>query len=191
MRSTTGTTGEDEDYIVRLASGDVRAMTLEQLDEAFCEGRVAAATPIVAPGGTEWSTLADLANLEPDDEPASLVPVVRAPSAAPDDVEIHRIVPRATPLLTIAIVAFVFAALGTVAVITLRGRGGAASAQSAAGSVERATRADPVAPPAAPVTAARVPEPSAAPPPTGTTDAKRTNATGSPDRKRKARPRRK
>jgi hypothetical protein len=188
---------EDEDYLVRLACGDVRAMTITQLDAAFNDGRVGAATPIVAPGGSGWSTLGELASLEPDDEPASLVPVVAAPVAAPDDAELERIVPRASLLVTIAIVACVFAALGTVALITLRSRVGAASVASASERVEPATRSVPPPPPPAPAMPTSVPERAASPPPTdtasttGTQEAKRTNPTRTEDRKKKSRTRRK
>jgi hypothetical protein len=188
MRTATATTWEEEDYIVRLASGDVRAMTVEQLDEAFHDGRVGAGTPIVAPGGSAWSTLGALASLAPDDEPASIVPVVvTEPAAAPDDAELARVVPPASRLLTVAIVAFVFAALGTVALVTLRSRTAQASAGSAPARVEPAPRAVPVPPPPAPVV-------TTPPPPTATATASATgtqNATGSDDRKRRPRTRRK
>jgi hypothetical protein len=188
---------EDEDYIVRLASGDVRAMTLTQLDAAFHDGRVGAGTPIVAPGGCGWSTLGELASLELDEEPASLVPVVTAHVAVPDDAELERLVPRASRLVTIAIVAFVFAALGTVAVVTLRSRAGGASVANAAVRVEQAPRSVPLPPPPEPAVPTPVPEraASAAPPATassaGTQEAKRTNATRIEDRKKKPRTRHK
>ena len=51
---------------VQLPTGEVRAMTLDALDEAFQAGLVDERSPVSAPGTTTWTTLADVAGIEPE-----------------------------------------------------------------------------------------------------------------------------
>ncbi|AKV04425.1 hypothetical protein AKJ09_11088 [Labilithrix luteola] len=49
---------------VKLTTGEVRAMSLDALDEAFQSGLLTEATPVLPPGATAWTTLADAAGLD-------------------------------------------------------------------------------------------------------------------------------
>ncbi len=63
-RSLPTTSAHDDLWRVQLATGEVRAMTLDALDEAFQAGKIDAATKVLAPGETTWARLADVAGLE-------------------------------------------------------------------------------------------------------------------------------
>ena len=76
--SDTSDTSMDIWY-VRLDAGDVRVLTLEQLDDWFQRGRITGKTEVLAEGETTWRTLAEVAGL--DDEPAK--PVIAPPLSAP------------------------------------------------------------------------------------------------------------
>lgn len=65
-RSTSTTSAHDDLWRVQLATGEVRAMTLDALDEAFQAGSIGAATKVLAPGETTWAKLADVAGLDGD-----------------------------------------------------------------------------------------------------------------------------
>lgn len=69
-------------WSVKLPTGEVRAMSLDALDEAFQSGLLTEATPVLPPGATTWTTLADAAGLEaPVAEPVqSLAPVAMSVS---------------------------------------------------------------------------------------------------------------
>src|SRR5215472_6012144 len=69
-------------WYVRLPSGEVGMMTLDELDQAFNEGRVSASTEIVQVGGSKWAPLGEVAGLE-HAEPSWTPPPVT--SARPSD----------------------------------------------------------------------------------------------------------
>ena len=59
---------------VQLGTGEIRAMSLDALDEAFQAGTIDEGTPVLAPGATSWAKLADAAGLDaPADEPVNSV----------------------------------------------------------------------------------------------------------------------
>lgn len=64
---------------VQLATGEVRAMSLDALDDAFQAGTISESTPVLPPGATAWTRLADAAGLDasPAQESANV------PSVAP------------------------------------------------------------------------------------------------------------
>lgn len=80
----------DELWRVQLGSGEVRLMTLDALDRAFNEGTIGGRALVLAPGSTEWTTLAAAARL--DDEVTkpeltpSLSPVAIATKSAPPSI---------------------------------------------------------------------------------------------------------
>jgi len=49
-----------EEWLVQLASGDVRIMTLDELDAAFQSGTVDENTLVRHDGAKKWSKLADV-----------------------------------------------------------------------------------------------------------------------------------
>jgi hypothetical protein len=59
---------------VQLASGELRQMSLDDLDAAFEQGVLSARSPVLAPGASEWSSLGVVAGLvdeeATDEEPA-------------------------------------------------------------------------------------------------------------------------
>lgn len=57
---------------VKLSSGQILTVTLDQLDQGFADGHVTETTLVRAHGTLEWSTLADLAGLEDDEAPATV-----------------------------------------------------------------------------------------------------------------------
>jgi hypothetical protein len=57
---------------VKLSSGQILTVTLDQLDQGFADGHVAESTLVRAFGTLEWSTLADLAGLDDDEAPPTL-----------------------------------------------------------------------------------------------------------------------
>jgi hypothetical protein len=69
----------DDDYVVKLPSGDARVMSVDELDAALDAGTIHRDSPVLAPGTVTWTTLGVLAGL--DDEPA-LSPAAPAASAA-------------------------------------------------------------------------------------------------------------
>lgn len=60
--------GWGADYLVKLESGNVLVMSPDELDEAFESGRIGERTPVLAPGGSSWTTIARLAGF--DDDPS-------------------------------------------------------------------------------------------------------------------------
>ena len=81
MSSTEGTMDSTDAGIdlwrVQLMTGEVRAMSLDALDEAFQSGLIMESTPVLAPGATAWTKLADAAGLD------SPVADTNVPSVAP------------------------------------------------------------------------------------------------------------
>ncbi|MDB5214441.1 MAG: hypothetical protein JWO86_2368 [Myxococcaceae bacterium] len=69
--------GVDDDYVVKLPSGDARVMSIDELDAALEAGTIHKDSPVLAPGTVTWTTLGVLAGL--DDEPAA--PAVPSPSS--------------------------------------------------------------------------------------------------------------
>src|SRR5947209_10347429 len=69
--------GATEIWNVAFRSGEIRSMTLDELDAAFDAGAIDANTKVMAPGTTEWVRLGVAAGLN---EPAPPPP---APSSAP------------------------------------------------------------------------------------------------------------
>lgn len=65
---------------VQLGTGEIRAMSLDALDEAFQAGIIDEGTPVLAPGATSWTKLADAAGL---DAPMQDMPDANVPSVAP------------------------------------------------------------------------------------------------------------
>jgi hypothetical protein len=57
----------NEDYVVKLPSGDVRVMSHAELDDAFERGIIGERTPVLAPGGSSWTTIARLGGFETDE----------------------------------------------------------------------------------------------------------------------------
>jgi hypothetical protein len=58
---------------VQLGSGELRAMSLDALDDAFQAGTIDEGTPVLPPGATTWTKLGDAAGLEaPEAPPASI-----------------------------------------------------------------------------------------------------------------------
>jgi hypothetical protein len=78
---------------VQLATGEVRAMTLDALDDAFQSGVVSESTPVLAPGATAWTRLGEAAGL---DAPAAPEPSA-LPSLAPMAVSLAESTGSATP----------------------------------------------------------------------------------------------
>jgi hypothetical protein len=71
MRDTEVTRSPDtkDRWVVMLASGDTRAVTLDELDDEFNAGRIDGKTLVLAPGAVFWTPLAEIAGL--DDEAAA------------------------------------------------------------------------------------------------------------------------
>jgi hypothetical protein len=77
---------------VQLATGEVRVMSLDALDDAFQAGSITGNTPVLPPGATAWTRLADAAGL--DDAPSHESNV---PSVAPMAVSVSDTTGDATP----------------------------------------------------------------------------------------------
>lgn len=75
---------EDRWYVD--VGGSPKMMTLDELVEAYEAGQITAQSLVTEVGGTEWRTLAEVADLGEDEEaeaPASVQAAVHAPSYAP------------------------------------------------------------------------------------------------------------
>src|SRR5262249_48638818 len=64
---TNGAKPSEEVWHVQLSSGELRVMTLEQLDDAFQNGVVSENTFIYQVGMNDWIKLGDLAGLDGDE----------------------------------------------------------------------------------------------------------------------------
>lgn len=60
----TQTTTNEELWRVLFATGEMRMMTIDGIDQAFEEGVIDARTQVLAPGAAAWSTLGEAAGLE-------------------------------------------------------------------------------------------------------------------------------
>jgi len=81
-------TEKDERWYVQFDSGDVRLMTLDELDQAFEAGEVHAQTYLIQVGETNWQSLADVAGLDDEsneeaNEEAAAAPAPQPAYAAP------------------------------------------------------------------------------------------------------------
>jgi len=68
---------------VKLPSGDILTVTLDQLDGAFADGHVDASTLVREAGTTEWSTLGAMAGLDEAGPVARPAPAPSAPRVDP------------------------------------------------------------------------------------------------------------
>jgi hypothetical protein len=66
---------------VKLASGESRSLSLDELDRGFDEGWISEHTLVLAPGAIHWRPLAELAGLDETPAPVSSVPNSIAPLA--------------------------------------------------------------------------------------------------------------
>ncbi len=80
---------------VQLATGEVRVMSLDALDDAFQSGLITESTPVLPPGGAAWTKLADAAGLDHPSPPATSDNNV--PSVAPMAVNVAESTGDATP----------------------------------------------------------------------------------------------
>lgn len=55
---------------VQLATGEVRVMSLDALDDAFQSGLITESTPVLPPGAAAWTKLADAAGLDAPSPPS-------------------------------------------------------------------------------------------------------------------------
>jgi hypothetical protein len=73
-----------EIWHVRFASGEVKPLTLDELDQAYNAGWIDESTPLLKSGSLAWSTLGAVAGLGPPDPmPLSIAPVSWDPSPSP------------------------------------------------------------------------------------------------------------
>jgi hypothetical protein len=79
-----------EEWLVQLASGDVRIMTLDELDAAFQSGTVDENTLVRHDGAKKWSKLADVLAETPEPAHASAPPPSAQASASQPAVVITR-----------------------------------------------------------------------------------------------------
>jgi hypothetical protein len=154
---------EDDDYVVKLPSGDARVMSIDELDAALEAGTIHKDSPVLAPGTVTWTTLGVLAGLDELAPPVATAPSSIAPMVLGahevdvdlDDDDGASLVPRRRAGKVVGIV------FGAVAVLAMGfGIKGAVGQALARRAGEAALAAQPAAPPpAAPV----APPPSALP----------------------------
>jgi hypothetical protein len=72
----------NEIWQVKTAGGEVRSLSLDELDDAFQNGSIDGSALVLAPNATAWERLSDVAGLE-EPSPASYPPVALANSIAP------------------------------------------------------------------------------------------------------------
>jgi hypothetical protein len=58
---------------VQLGSGEIRAMSLDALDDAFQAGTIDEGTPVLPPGAVTWTKLGDAAGLEAPEAPSASI----------------------------------------------------------------------------------------------------------------------
>ena len=76
---------------VQLMTGEVRVMSVDALDDAFQAGVITESTPVLPPGATAWTRLADAAGLDAPSHESNV------PSVAPMAVSIAESTGSATP----------------------------------------------------------------------------------------------
>jgi hypothetical protein len=163
---------------VALRDGSVRAMNVDQLDQAFHAGWIDAKTRVLQAGSLEWSTLGEVAGLEDDETPSPTSAVPN--SVAPLSLDDEDIPPELRPkkrgrLFGVAVAIALVAGLGFAATRARPGIFAPVTAQiaklrAAATKAEPARAATVVAAPApapapAPEPAKAEPAPAPAPPP--------------------------
>ena len=90
-------TTEAEIWRVQLPTGELRAFSLDALDQAFDAGLIHAGTMVLAPGATEWAPLGLVAGLDsPDPEPVQTPSL--SPMAIANDGQFHASYPPPAPL---------------------------------------------------------------------------------------------
>lgn len=62
---------DDDLWLVKLPNGAVRSMTVDAMDDAFQCGELSGSTPVQAPDGDGWTTLAIVAGLDDDATPVA------------------------------------------------------------------------------------------------------------------------
>ncbi len=102
-------TETDERWYVQFDSGEVRLMTLEELDTAFEAGEVHENTYVIQVGETQWQTLSDVAGLDGDEEesadaapPAAPAPAYTAP-VPPQPQRPTQVAPAGRPVVAAAV----------------------------------------------------------------------------------------
>lgn len=174
---------DSELWRVQLATGEIRTMTLDDLDRAFDEGLIDARTPVLAPSAASWTTLGEAAGLDevpvqPEQAP-SLSPVaISAPSAhaaeetprpeveaneAPGELDLDELALRSRRPAALGLAAAVaaLAAVGAVVLIVGQlGRGEVEPEVDFATGAEAPPAAMPLPPPAAPEPIAPPEQPS-------------------------------
>lgn len=168
-----------EIWHVRLPSGDVKPLSLDELDAAYEAGRIDLSTPVLPPAAFTWSTLGAVAGLDPEPMPVSIAPVAYGPDLSVDlsgedldDVPAElRPRRRGKRIFGVLVALAVVAGLGFAATRARPGLVASASgfvkshlraARPAPADAPRAAAA-PVAPPAAPPQVAPSPSPSPSP----------------------------
>jgi hypothetical protein len=91
MTSHDTTASTTDLWRVQLATGEVRAMSLDALDDAFQAGVISESSPVLPPGATAWTRLADAAGLDAPEHESNV------PSVAPMAVSIEESTGNATP----------------------------------------------------------------------------------------------
>jgi len=81
---------------VQLATGEVRVMSLDALDDAFQSGLITESTPVLPPGATAWTKLADAAGLDAPGTDGGQAES-NVPSVAPMAVSVRESTGDATP----------------------------------------------------------------------------------------------
>ena len=159
-------------WYVKTADGDVDRMTLDQLDEAFNDGRIDENVTVLPAGETRWVRLGTLLGLDPPAAPAPQPPTPVAFAAIPnsmrpvsidlsDDMDAapFRKKSRKGAVLGVAVAALAFA--GIVFAATRSGGVNASAATATIAAPPPVTAAPPPPPPPTPqptTTAAPVPE---------------------------------
>ncbi len=83
---------------VQLATGEVRVMSLDALDDAFQSGVITESTPVLPPGASAWTKLADAAGLDAGESAnAANADGGNVPSVAPMAVNVAETTGNATP----------------------------------------------------------------------------------------------
>jgi hypothetical protein len=65
---------QEDQWYANLDNGEVRLMTLEELDRAFQNGEIHERTLVVKAGDEQWQTLAEVAGIDEDPAPAAAAP---------------------------------------------------------------------------------------------------------------------
>lgn len=169
-------------FHVRLANGELRVLTLEQLDDAFQARWIDERTPVLRAGELAWSTLGQIAGLDETPAPVAVAPSSVAPVALDGALEADELPPELRPRRRARLfgVALAIALVGGVSFTAARAGPGIAAPlraqiarlrapKSGLGAAEGPKAAAAMAPasPASPATASPVAAPPApaAPPP--------------------------